>query len=100
MTQKAAEFDRIAHIFARYRDDTDGRRLVVNHTDGSFIGNECRNSRSRRAAGNGNHIQTDGADAGHSFQFFQAQAAPAYGFQHAFIFTDRNECTRQATDTA
>ena len=90
MAEKAAKLDVVADAL-RYGNDADGRRLVIDHADSGFIGDDSRNGRRRCITGDGDHIEADGADASHGFELFKAQAAAANGFEHALVFADRNE---------
>ena len=55
---------------------------------------------ARRIARDGNHIQPNGADAGHRFQLFKAQRAARGRIDHADVFADGDERAGKAADVA
>ena len=69
---------------------------MVDHADGHFVGDEAGNGAGRGVAGNGDHVQAHGADAGHGFQLFQAQQAGGGGRLDAGVFRNRDEGAGQA----
>lgn len=96
--QQAAEGDFLPHPFAGHWDKTCRRGFVVDNADGHFIGNEGGNGRGGGVAGDGDHIQPYGADAGHGFQFFYIEIARAGGSLDAGIFGNGDEGAGEAAD--
>ena len=58
MTEQTAKIYIVAYLHAHNWDDTYGSSLLVNHTDGSLVGNDTGNGGGRSIARDGNHIQT------------------------------------------
>ena len=73
VAQQTAKLYAVAHLSARYGDDAHGHGFVVDHADGRFIRDDGRDGFGRGIAGDGDHIQADGAHAGHGFQLVQRQ---------------------------
>ena len=67
VAQQTAKLYAVAHLSARYGDDAHGHGFVVDHADGRFIRDDGRDGFGRGIAGDGDHIQADGAHAGHGF---------------------------------
>ena len=96
--QQATELDHIAHAQTHGRDNAHGGGLVVHHADGSLVCNHGREGRGGGVAGNGYHVQADGADGGHSLELIQGNLAGGGGFNHADILRDRNEGAGKTAD--
>ena len=71
--EQAAEFQCISLFLSDRRDETDRRRLAVDHADGHLVRNDAGNGRALRVARDGDHIQTDRAYAGHGLQLFDME---------------------------
>ena len=67
--EQAAEIDPVARLGPRHGYQPHGGRLVVDHADGHFVGNDGGDGLGRGVAGDGDHVQADRADAGHGFEF-------------------------------
>ena len=96
IAHEAAELDHVARFLSRYGDEAGGSSFVIDHADGCFVSQDGRDGGSRGVAGNGNHVKAYGADTGHGFQFFQAEAAFFYGLNHTQVFAHRNESAGEA----
>jgi len=71
--EEAAEVDQVADLFAGGGDDADGCCFAVDDADGGFVGDDGGNGLPWGVAGNGDHIEADGTDAGHRFKLFDGQ---------------------------
>ena len=89
--EQSTPFDGIADLFTDDGYDAHGGCLLVDHANGCFVSNDSGNGGSRGVARDGNHIETDGADAGHSFQFLDGQRTGLDRIDHALILTDGDE---------
>ena len=70
IAQQAAKLNPVTHALARYGNQAHRRSLIINHANGSLIRNNSRNGAGASVAGDSNHIQAHGANAGHSLQLF------------------------------
>ena len=66
--EESAEFHVLAGLLAYGGNETDRGGLAVDHTDGGFIGKNGGDNLGGSIAGNGDHVETDGADSSHGFQ--------------------------------
>ena len=64
-SEESAELDAVPGLFAGNGDDSDGRRLLVDESDSHFVCNDCGECFRRRVSRDGDHIQSDRADACH-----------------------------------
>ena len=71
--QQTAQLNHIPHLFAQGGDDADGGGLGIDHANGCLVGNDGGNGCGAGITGDGNHVQTHGANAGHGFQLIQHQ---------------------------
>ena len=73
--EQPAELHRVPDLHARSRDQAHRRRLLVYHADGRLVRDDGGDGRGGGIAGDRDHVQSHGADAGHGFQLIQAQGA-------------------------
>ena len=97
-SQEAAELQALPRCFTNGRDDAHGSGLVVDDADCHLVGDDANYRLDIDISGNGNHIQADRADRGHSFQLLQTQGSGLRRFYHARVLADRDECPRQPAD--
>ena len=97
-SQQAAEVKFVAFFAADGRNHADCSSLGVDHTDGSFVSDDCGNSFSRSFPRNNNHVKTNGTYSSHCFQLFDAQNAASCGSNHTRIFSHRNESSGKSAD--
>jgi Zn-dependent protease len=77
--EQAAEIHALAGFRPGHGDQPHGGRLVVDHADGHFVGDDRGDGLRRGVAGDGDHVQPDRADAGHRLEFFQDEVSAADG---------------------
>jgi len=97
-SQQAAEFGPVAGFFSGDGDNPHSGGFVVDHADGHFVGDDGGEGGGGGVAGKGYHVETDGADRGHRFEFVQAERAFFDGGNHALIFGDGDEGAGKAAD--
>ena len=95
LPEKAAKVGGIASSFAGNRYQTGCGGLVVDDADRHFIGDNGGDTFSGCVAGDGDHIQTDGAHTGDGLQFFESDVTIAGRIGNIEIFTDRYEGAAQ-----
>ena len=66
--QQAAEFGPVAGFFVGDGDNPHGGGFVVDHADGHFVGDDGGEGGGAGVAGEGDHVETDGADRCHRLQ--------------------------------
>ena len=96
VSQKSSEFDSVPDSLSDHGDQTDRRRLLVDHTDGHLIGYYAGYRRILSVARNGDHVKTDRTHAGHSLEFLKRQASGVDGVYHSLILAHRDESSAQA----
>ena len=94
--QQAAEFHRIPHHLAGGGDEADGGGLGVDHADGGLVGDDGGEGGGGGVAGDGDHVQANGAHTGHGLQLIQVEGARAGGGDHALVLADGDEGAGQA----
>ena len=92
VAQKAAKLYIVSHFLSDNRNQADSRCLLVYHTNGHLVGDYACDGGCGGIARNSDHIETYGADTGHSFQFLDRKSACCYRVDHSLILADRNEC--------
>ena len=70
---------------------------MIYHTQGHFIGDDGRDGIGIHRAGNGDHVQSDRADASHGLEFFQTEGAFAHRLGQNRILHHWNKGAAQAT---
>ena len=68
-SQQAAEFGPVAGFFPGDGNNPHGGGFVVDHADGHFIGDDGGEGSGAGVAGKGDHVEADGADGCHRFEF-------------------------------
>ena len=96
VTHEAAEVRHLADTLARHGDHAHGGGLLIDHADGGFVGDQAGDGGSSGIARNGNHVEADGAHAGHGLKLFDLQAAIGCRVDHVLVFGDRDERAGQA----
>ena len=99
-SQQTAKIQFFAFSSTDGGNDAHSGGFGINHANGSFVGNDTGDDIRRCIAGDDDHIQSDGADGRHSFQFFDGQGAAAGGSNHAGIFGHRDKGAGQTADVA
>jgi Zn-dependent protease len=89
--EQAAEVDHVARLRPRHGNQPHGRRLVVHHADGHLVGDDGGDGFGRGVAGDGDHVQADGADARHGFELFQDEVAASDGLRQGGVFAHGDE---------
>jgi hypothetical protein len=84
--QEAAEVHPFTGLFTRYGNDPYRGGFMVHHADGHFIGNDGGDCGGGGIPREGDHIKAHGTDAGHGFQFIQAERTRTDCGYHALIF--------------
>jgi Zn-dependent protease len=77
--EQAAEIHPVAGLGPRHGNQPHGGRLVVDHADGHFVGDDGGNGLRRGVAGDGDHVQSDRADAGHRLELLQHEVSASDG---------------------
>ena len=77
-----------AAVFAVDGNYAHGGGLVVDDSYGGFVGYHCGDYVCGGVAGNCDHIESDGANGGHRFEFFKSKHAFLCGFDHSDILAD------------
>ena len=99
---RAAEQSTVVHALTQAladgRDDTDGRGLIVDDTDGHLVGDDAGDGLDGGVAGNGDHVEADRADTGHGLKLLERESACLDGGDHARIFGDGDEGTRKTAN--
>ena len=72
--QQAAELHRVPHLFAGGGDEADGGGLGADHADGRLVGDDGGDGLGGGVPGDGDHVQTHRAHAGHGLQLVQVRA--------------------------
>ena len=94
--QQAAELHRVPHLFAGGGDEADGGGLGVDHADGGLVGDDGGEGGGGGVAGDGDHVQTHRAHAGHGLQLVQGEGPGAGSGDHALVLADGDEGAGQA----
>ena len=100
IAHQAAEVGHLPYAFAFHRNHAHGSGLLVDHADRGLVGDDAGNGGCGGVSRNGNHVEADGAHAGHGLKLFDLQAAIGCRVDHVLVFGDRDERTRQATHVA
>ena len=98
--QQAAHLHGVAHVRALHGDDADGGGLAVDHAHGGLVGDDGGDRLRRGTAGNGDHVQTHRAHAGHSLQLVDGQGAVQGRGDHALVLGDGDKGAGQAAHMA
>ena len=73
--KQATVLDAVAHALADGRNHADGRGLVVDDADGHLVGDDAGDGLDRGVTGDGDHVQADGAHAGHGLELLEGKGA-------------------------
>ena len=96
VTHEAAEVRHLTDALARHGDHAHGGGLLIDHADRGLVGDDAGNGGCGGVSRNGDHVEADGAHAGHGLKLFDLQAAIGCRVDHVLVFGDRDERTRQA----
>ena len=96
VAHKAAEVRHFADALARHGDHAHGGGLLVDHADRGLVGDDAGNGGCGGVSRNGNHVEADGAYAGHGFELLDGQATGRSRVDHVLVFGDRDERAGQA----
>lgn len=98
--EQSSEHGGVALFFAPDGDDAHGGGLGVDDADRDLVGDDRGDDLLGHVSRYRDHIQSDRADGGHRFEFFDGEDALACGGDHACVFRDGNERARQSADVA
>ena len=93
IAKESAKFYGVANGLADNGNDTHGCGLLVDHANGTLVGNDAGNGGGRCVARNGYHVESYGADTSHGFEFLDGEGTSLNGVNHALVFTHRDEGT-------
>ena len=96
IAHQAAEVGHLPYAFAFNRNHTHSCGLLIDHADRGFIGDDAGNGGCGGVSRNGDHVEADGAHAGHGLKLFDLQAAIGCRVDHVLVFGDRDERAGQA----
>ena len=100
MTEEAAEIDVVADLLADGRDDTNRSGLLVDHAEGCLVCDDTGDRGRRRVARDGDHIEADGAYAGHRLELLDVESTGLDGIDHTLILGNRDERAAESADGA
>ena len=83
--EQAAVLDAVTHALADGGNHADGRGLVVDDADGHLVGDDAGDGLDRGVAGDGDHVQANGAHAGHGLELLERKRAGFDGGDHAGV---------------
>ena len=83
--EQAAVLDAVAHALADGGNHADGRGLVVDDADGHLVGDDAGDGLDRGVAGDGDHVQANGAHAGHGLELLERKRTGLDGGDHAGV---------------
>ena len=89
--QKPAEVHSVPHRFPGGGDNAHGGGLVIDHADRRLVGDYGGDGVGRGVAGDGYHIQPDGAHARHGFKLIYRERARLDGRDHSGILRHGDE---------
>src|SRR6266496_4921347 len=89
--EQTSELDHVADLATWHGNNADCSRLVIHHADSHLISDDRCDGLGRSRTWYRHHVDTDGADTGPRFQFFQTECAHARSLDHAGVFLDRIE---------
>ena len=94
--EQAAEDGLFADALAGHGNDAHGGGLGVDHADGHFVGDHAGDRGRGRVAGDGDHVETDGADARHRLKLLHREGAAAGRGLDGAVLGDGDEGARKA----
>src|SRR5699024_11029254 len=97
VAQQATEIHLVTRLRARHRDEASGGGLMVHHADRGLVGNHAGDELSRGIARDGDHVEADGANAGHGLELVHGDGPLAHGVDHALVLGHRDEGTGKPT---
>ena len=98
MSEQTAKVYLLANALAYHRNYTYCRCLLVNHTDGSLVGNDSANCCGWRVARNGNHVESYRAYARHGLEFLDGERTGLNSINHALVFAHRDERSAESAN--
>ena len=100
VAEETAELDGFTDVLTDDGDNTDGSGLVVDDTDGDFVGNDARDGLRLNITWDSNHIETDGTNGGHCLELLEGEGAFSYGINHTAVLGDGDEGAGKTSNVA
>ena len=98
--EQPAEVHAVADRLSGRGNDAHGGRLVVHHADGRLVRDDGGERLGGRVAGDGDHVEPDGADAGHRLELLDRELSGARRGDHAGVLAHGDERAREPADVA
>ncbi len=96
--EESAEVDGIADFGVGEGDDADAGGFAAGDADSGFVEDDAGYCVGCGVAGQQNHIEADGADCCHGFEFFEGEGTGGNGFGEGVVFHHGDEGAGESAD--
>ena len=86
ISEQASEVELVANLLANSGNKANCGGFVVDHANSAFIDNDAKDGFDAGVSWDGDHVEANGANAGHGFKLFQTERTRLCCANHAGIF--------------